>query len=65
MVHGKQITPAGPGREFTGNPVSAEKKPGLIVTLRNLFYSTPAAFTGDSGKVMDNYMKYHREHRGE
>ena len=65
MVHGKQICPAGHSREISGKSDSAGALRKWLRRLRNLFNSVPAALSGDSGKVMDNCIAYHREQRGE
>lgn len=65
MTKGKLICPAGSSRNTSNTPwghggVSGFR--GAISRLRNLFRTAPAAMRGDSGAVMDRYMKYHREH---
>ena len=65
MVHGKQICPAGHSREISGKSGSGGALRRQLQRLMKLFHSVPAAISGDSGKVMDNCIAYHREHRGQ
>ena len=65
MIHGEPINPAGTRQN---NPPArgtfTNKFIRFIKRGRNLFHTAPAAIHGDSGKVMDRCMKYHRQQSG-
>lgn len=63
MIEGKTIYPAGSSRIDKERSVSAPGK-NFISRLKGLFHTAPAAISGDSGEVMEKYMKYRREHSG-
>lgn len=65
MIEGKVVHPAGSGREIPKGSGPLENLSKWFNKLRGLFHSAPVAMTGNSGKVMDHYMKYHREHCGD
>ena len=65
MTRGTIICPAGSSLNSSNatrgqGGVSGFKR--VISRLRYLFHTAPAAIRGDSGSVMDHYMKYHRDH---
>ena len=64
MIEAKAINPAGSSRNRSNGTEPSDRKPGLIHRLRRLMHLAPAALSGDSSSVMDNYMKFRREHRG-
>jgi hypothetical protein len=65
MIEGKVIRPAGSGRKDSYDNVSSGKLSNKLHELRGFFHLAPAAITGNSGKVMDHYMKFHKEHCGD
>lgn len=64
MIEGKQICPAGHGSGLYTESHPGRKAPVWLRKIRSLFHTASAAVSGDSSKVMDRCMKYHREHRG-
>ena len=65
MTRGELICPAGSSRKSANTSWEHGSASGFrraISRLRHLFHTAPAAMHGDSGAVMDRYMKYHREH---
>ena len=65
MIEGKVIRPAGSGREVLKGTDPLENLSKHINKIRGLFHSAPAAMTGNSGKVMEQYMNYHKKHCGD
>ena len=64
MIEGKVIQPVGSSREIPEGSAASGNLSKRIHKLRGFFRSAPAAMTGNSSKVMENYMKYHKEHCG-
>ena len=64
MTQGKLITPTGSRPVGSGNTHSDSGIPGWFRKIRELFHAAPAAMSGNSSSVMDQYMRYHRNHRG-
>ena len=65
MIQGEPINPAGISRN---DPPARDTFPGKITGPlqkgRRLFHAAPSAMHGDSGEVMDHYMKYHKKQSG-
>lgn len=64
MIKGKVIQPSGSSGKRANDSVTSSGLSKRLRKLRGLFHSAPAAMTGNSSKVMDHCMKYHREHCG-
>ena len=64
MTQGKLITPTGSRPAGSGNTHSGSGIPGWFRKIRELFHAAPASMSGNSSSVMDQYMRYHRNHRG-